>query len=180
MGREVAGERAVAGGERAVGAERGRERADDDVDLALEAGGGDRAAPVRADRAEAVRLADHDAHVVAVGERDDLLQRGAVAVEREHAVGDDQRRAAVGVAQPPREVLDVAVVVEEGLRAREAAAVGDRGVAEAVGEHDLAALGQRRDDPEVGEVAGAEQQRALGAEEVRDALLQPAVQRHRA
>ena len=168
VGGEVAGERAVAGRERAVGAERGGERADDDVDLALEAGGGDRAAPVRADGAEAVRLADHDAHVVAVGERDDLLQRGAVAVEREHAVGHDQRRAAVGVAQAPREVLDVAVVVEEGLRAREAAAVGDRGVAEAVGEHDLAALGERRDDPEVGEVAGAEQQRALGAEEVRE------------
>ena len=92
---------------------------------------------------------------------DDLLERGAVAVEREHAVGHDQRRAAVGVAQPPGEVLDVAVVVEEGLRAREPAAVGDRGVAEAVGEHDLAALGERRDDPEVGEVAGAEQQRAL-------------------
>ena len=37
----------------------------------------------------------------------------------------------------------------------------------AVGEHDLAALGERRDDPEVGEVAGAEQQRGLGAEEAR-------------
>ena len=103
-----------------------------------------------------------------------------VAVEREHAVGHDQRRAAVGVAQPPREVLGVAVVVEERLRARQPAAVGDRGVGEAVGEHDLPALGERRDDPEVREVAGAEQQRRLRAEEVREALLEPPVQRHRA
>ena len=45
---EVARHRVVAGDERAVGAERLAERADDHVDLALEPGLGDRAAPARA------------------------------------------------------------------------------------------------------------------------------------
>ena len=135
--------RLVAAGVRAVGAERLAQRADDHVDLALEPGLGDRAAAARAQRAGAVRLVDHHARVVAAGELDDLGQRRDVAVHREDAVGDDQRAAAVGLAQAPREVLDVAVVVDEGLRPGEPAAVDDRGVVERVGEDDVAAARQR-------------------------------------
>ena len=98
----------VAGHERAVGAERLAQRADDHVDLALEARLGHRAAPAGAERAGAVRLVDHHAHVVAPRELDDLLQRRDVAVHREDAVGDDQGAAALGLAQAPGEVLDVA------------------------------------------------------------------------
>ncbi len=105
-------------------------------------------------------------------------QRSDVAVHREDAVGDDQRAAAVGVAQSPREVLGVVVAVDERLRAREPAAVDDRRVVELVGEDDLAAPGERRDHPEVGQVARAEQQRALHPLERGDPLLEPAVQRH--
>ena len=74
---------------------------------------GDRAAAARAERAERVRLVDEHAHVVAVGELDDLRQRRDVAVHAEHAVGGDQRRAAVALAQRPREVLGVGVAVGE-------------------------------------------------------------------
>ena len=52
-----------------------------------------RAAAVGADAAGAVRLVDDDTRVVALGELDDALQRRDVAVHREHAVGDDERRA---------------------------------------------------------------------------------------
>ena len=86
-----------------------------DVDLAVEPGLGDGAAAAGAERAGAVRLVDDHAGVVAAGELDDLGQRGDVAVHREHAVGDDQRAAPLGLAQAPREVVDVAVLVDEGL-----------------------------------------------------------------
>ena len=130
---EVARHHVVAGHEAAVGAERQAERAGDHVDLALEPGLGDRAAAARAERADRVRLVDEQAHVVAPRELDDLLERGDVAVEPEEALGGDQRAAAVGLPQPPREVLGVAVVVGERVRAGEPAAVDDRGVVELVG-----------------------------------------------
>jgi hypothetical protein len=78
------------------------------------------------------------------------------------------------------EVVEVAVVVDEGLRARQPAAVDDRRVVELVGEDDVAPVGQCRHHAHVGEVARAEQQRGLGALERREALLEPAVDGHRA
>ena len=136
--------------------------------------------PPGPERADRVRLVDEHPDVVAVRELDDLRQRGDVAVEPEQALGGDQRAAAVGLAQPPREVLGVAVVVGERVRARELAAVHDRGMAELVVEHDLAAARERRDHAEVGQRAGAEQQPGARAAERRQALLEPPVQRHRA
>ena len=141
----------VAADEAAVGAERLAERAGDDVDLALEAGLGDRAATAGAERAERVRLVDEHADVVAARELDDLRQRGDVAVHAEHAVGRDQRRAPVALAQRPREVLGVGVAVGDDVGAREPAAVDDRGVAELVVEDDLAPARERRDHAHVGE-----------------------------
>ena len=99
-----------------------------------------------------------------------LLERRDVAVHREDRVGDDQRAAPPrACAQAPGEVLDVAVVVDEDLGARQPAAVDDRGVVELVGEDDVAAAGERGDDAGVGQVARAEQQRGLGALERRPA-----------
>ena len=60
---------------------------------------------------------------VAAREIHDLRERGDVAVHREDGVGDDQRAAALRVAQAPREVVDVGVAVHERLGAREAARV---------------------------------------------------------
>ena len=74
----------------------------------------------RGRRAGAVRLVDHHARVVALRQLDDPLERRHVAVHREHAVGHDQRAAALGLAQAPLEVVGVAVVVDERLRARRA------------------------------------------------------------
>ncbi len=128
---------------------------------------------------ERVRLVDEHAHVVAAGERDDLLQRRDVAVHPEHPVGGDQRRAAVALAQRPREVVGVRVPVGDHVGAGQPAAVDDRAVRELVVQHDLAAPRERRDHPEIGHRARAEQQRRALPGERREPLLEPPVQRHR-
>ena len=86
----------------AVGAERLAERADDEVDLAAQPRGGDRAAAARPDRAGRVRLVDHQPAAVAAGQLDQLLQRRDVAVHREDAVGDDQRGRVPRLRAGPR------------------------------------------------------------------------------
>jgi hypothetical protein len=125
-----------------------------------------------------VRLVDHHARVVALRQLDDLRQRRGVAVHGEDAVGDDQGAAAGGLLEAPLEVVDVAVVVDEGLRARQPAAVDDRGVVERVGEDHVALLRERGHHAGVGEEARAEQQARLGALEVGELLLQATVDRH--
>ena len=123
-------------------------------------------APVRPDRAGAVRLVDHHARVVALRQLDDALERRHVAVHREDAVGHDQRAAALRLAQPPLEVVHVAVVVDERLGARQPAAVHDAGVVECVGEDDVALAGECGDHSGVRQVARPEQERGLCALEV--------------
>jgi hypothetical protein len=127
-----------------------------------------------------VGLVDRYAHAMAARELDDLGQRRDVAVHREDGVGDDQRAAPLGLAHAPRQVLDVRVAVDEGLRACQSAAVDDRRVVELVGEDDLTAARQRRDHADVRQVARTEEQRRLRALEVGQALLQAPVHGHRA
>ena len=114
---QVARGHVIAGREAAVGAERQPERAGHDVGLALQPGLGQRAAPLRAQRADRVRLVDEQADVPPARQLDELRQRRDVAVEPEQALGDDQRAAAVGLAHRPREVLGVAVVVGDHVGA---------------------------------------------------------------
>ena len=52
-------------------------------------------------------------------------------------------------------------------------------VVELVGEDDLAAARERGDDPDVGEVARAEQERGVGTLERRQPVLELAVELHR-
>jgi hypothetical protein len=75
-------------------------------------------------------------------------------------------------------VLDIAVVVDEGLSPREAAAVDDAGVVELVGEDRLASPGKRRYHAGIRQVAGAEQQRRLIPLEGGEAPLQLPVGLH--
>ena len=65
----------------AVAAQRLPERADDQVDLALEPGGGDRAAPSGAQGAGRVGLVDREQAAVALRELAQLGERGDVAVQ---------------------------------------------------------------------------------------------------
>ena len=70
----------------------------------------------------AVRLVDHDAARRSAGASSTISASGATSPSIEKTdVGDDQRRARPpACAQAPREVLDVAVVVDERLGARRA------------------------------------------------------------
>ena len=177
---QVARHLVIAGDEGAVGAERLAQRPDDHVDLILEPGLGEGAAAAGAERARAVGVVDDRAQAVALGELDDLGQRGDVAVHREHAVGDDQGAPALGLADAPPEVLHVAVVIDEHLRAREPAAVDERSVVELIGEDHVAGTRQRGDGAGVGQVPRSEQQGALATRERGQAILQPAMDGHRA
>ncbi len=123
-------------------------------------------------------LVDHQPAAVVTGQPRQLPQRRQVAVHREDPVGDDQRGAPLGLAQPPGEVLDVAVAVDEGLGPGEATAVDDAGVVELVGEDRLARPGEGRDRAGIRQVAGAEEQRRLVSLEAGQPLLQPAVGAH--
>ena len=111
-----------------------------DVDLALEPGLGDRAAAARPERAGAVRLVDHRRARRSARASSTISASGATSpsIEKTPSVTISAPRP-LGLAQAPREVLDVAVVVDERLGPREPAAVDDRGVVELVGEDDLAA-----------------------------------------
>ena len=115
-----------------------------------------------------------------MGELDELLEWREIPVGGEHARRGDQRSASLGLTEPPREVLDVAVAVDEELRARESAAVDDRRRCQLVGEDDVARPSQGWDHAGGGVEVGAEQHRALAPAEGGEALLEPAVDRHRA
>jgi hypothetical protein len=125
-----------------------------------------------------MRLVHHHPAIVAPGQPQHLLERSDVAVHGEDAVGDNQGATTLRLAQAPGQVLDVGVAVDEGLGAREAATVDDAGVVELIGEHHLAAPGQRRDRARVRQVARAEQERGVVALEGGQAFFQPAVELH--
>jgi hypothetical protein len=162
----------------AVGAERLAEGADDDVDLAAEAGRRDRSAPAGSDGARRVGLVDHQPAAVAPGQLLQAGDGGEVAVHREDAVADDQRPAPSRPLQAPGEVLEVTMAIDEGLGPCQAASVDDAGVVELVREDDLLAPGEGGDDAGVGEIAGAEQQRSLAALELGQLRLELAMRLH--
>ena len=100
----------------AVAAQSLAQRADDHVDLVLEPELGHGAASTRAEHAGGVSLVHEHAQTMALRELDDLGQWRHIAIHREHAVGDDHRAATLGALDPPAQVLDVTVLVDEHLR----------------------------------------------------------------
>jgi hypothetical protein len=135
------------------------------------------ASALLAQRAQRLGLVDHEASVVAAGQLGDALQGRALA-RGEQPVGHDQAAAPLCLEQPPLEVLDVPVVVDEGLGFGQPAAVQGGGVRARVHQHHLAGAGQGGHDAQQGEVARAHQQRGLVAVEVGQPLLEPAVDAH--
>ena len=157
------------------------ECAGDDVDAVAYAEQLRCAAAARADEADRVRVVDHDEGVVAIGECADLVERGEIAVHREHTVGDDE--AVAGIAcldEPGLELGHVAVGVAKPLRLAQAYAVDDRGVVEGIADDGVAFVQKRLEDAAVGVEAGAEQHCVLRAEERREPQLEVAVDRLRA
>ncbi len=98
---QVSRHRAIARDEPAIGAERVPERSHDHVHLVVQADVGERAPSAGTQRTDAVGLVDDQPEPVSLRQFDDLGQRRHVAVDREHAVGDDQRSAAVRLLRSP-------------------------------------------------------------------------------
>ena len=144
------------------------ERPDLDRDPPVQAEVVDRAPPVAAEHAGGVGVVDEDGRAGRLGRLDDPGQWRDVAVHAEHAVGDDEdqpvglaaSRPAVAdrlVEHGPQRV-DVGVGVDLARRLRQAHAVDDRGVVEAVADDQVGLAGDRRDDAGVGREPGLEGQ----------------------
>ena len=134
------------------------------------------------EHAHAVRFVDHEPGARLVAEVGDRGQVGDVALHREHAVDDDEHAAAVGggLVELALELVQPPVAERPQLRAREEAAVEDRGVVARVGHDGVARPQQRAEGADVGLVAGGEDQRRLGPVPAGDLGLELEVQVERA
>ena len=109
-----------------------------------------RAAAVRADEPDRVRVVDHDHRVVAIGELNDLWQWRHVAVHREDPVGDHHPKARVGaLLQLLLQVGHVPVGVPVSLRFAQPDAVDDARVVECVRDDGVALVEQCLEDASV-------------------------------
>ena len=136
-----------------------------------------------AEHAGGVRLVDDEDRVVLVRQLFEGGQVGHIAFHAEHAVGDDELIAgglALGRVEHPRQLGQVAVLVDEPLGLAQADRVDDRGVVEGVGEDRvLRRGGQRGHHAHVRVPATDEGRRGLAADERADFPLQLEVAGHR-
>ena len=125
-------------------------------------------------------LVDHQPRAVALAQLADVDQRRDVALHREDAVDDHQHAAAVALCASKHLLELLQAVVAEGaqLRAREQAAVEDRGVVARIRDHGVAEAEDRAERAEVGLVAGREHERVLAAHPLGELGLQFEVQWH--
>ncbi len=138
----------------------------DDVDLAQDAVLFVRSAAGLADEPRGVRIVDQQHGVVLFAQGDHLVQRGGVAVHGEDAVGDDQAVAPVLVHLQLLLQVGHVGVLEGVLHGRaEADAVDERGVDQAVRDHDVVLGQDGLEDAGVGVHAGGEEDGVLGAQE---------------
>ena len=128
-------------------------------------------------------VVDKDHRAVAVGEARDLFQPGDVSVHREHAVGRDELEPgarAVRLLEAVLELVHIRVGEAIAFGLREADAVDDRGVVEAVGNDCVGFVEQRLEHAAVGVETGGEDDRVLLAEVAGDRMLELAMERLRA
>src|SRR5579883_160416 len=158
-------------------AERLAQRTGDDVDPAFQAEVLDRAASGLAHHAGTVRIVDDCDGAVFLSQLDDLRKFCQAAFHRKDAVGDDDDgRAILRGLEFRLQVVHVAVLVALATRfARQAAAVDDRSVVELVREQRGAFFANGRKEAGVGIPARDVRERSFGTEELRDPLLELAM-----
>ena len=153
------------------------ERAHHQIGAALEPEVLQRPAAALAHDADAVGVVDHQDGVVALRHRDDLRERAHLAVDAEHALGDDHAGVVVlGLLELADQVVDVVVRVEVALGVAQGDPVEDGGVVALVGDHGRRSLPVREDAQHgieealdrahVGHVAGGEGHGVLGADQM--------------
>ena len=124
---------------------------------------------------DTVGIVDGQQRPVARAGRGHGRQRRQVTVHAEHAVGEHEAGAVTAPLERGLERGSVGVVEAQELGPRQAPAVEQRGVVQAVLEHGVARPGQCAREAEVGHVAGGEQQRPLAADERSERFLQRVV-----
>ena len=125
-------------------------------------------------------VVDQNERAVAVGQCANLLQFGDVSVHREHAVGRDElepRAGGIGLLEPILELVHVRVGEPIALGLREADAVDDRSVVEAVGDDRVGFVEQRLEHAAIGVETGGEDDRVVLAQVAGDRLFELAVER---
>ena len=108
--------------------------------------------------AEPVRLVDHEESAALLARRGQLHERGGVAQHRVDGLDQDHRPPVARRGECAAYGGDVVVRHDRHVGAREADRVDERGVHVGVGDDEGVAVGERRDDAEVGVVAGREDQ----------------------
>ena len=161
--------------EAAAGGEALRQRADDQVDVVgVDARVFAEPAPLVAEHADRMRLVEQQPGRMLLLQLDETRQIDDVAVHREQAFGDDQRRLvqAALLGEQLVEVLEVVVAEEDHVGRRRLAARDDRVVRQLVEEDDAARAHDVLDDGDVGEVAGDQRHHRLDADESSQSLLE--------
>ena len=87
-----------------------------------------RAAAIGAQRAETVRIVDHQPGAIALAQGQQRGQRRQVAIHAEDAVGDDDPGFGCAVRQQGRQGIEVRMRIHARLDAGQARAVDQRGV----------------------------------------------------
>jgi len=132
---------------------------------------GGEAGPSRTDDAGRVGFVDDQEGTGGCAERCQLAQGRAVAVHREHRVGDDDLASRRG-AERMRDGPQVCVRKDFDASAGEPAAVDDRGVVQRVGENQVFGSGDGRQQAAVRGIAAAEEQRCVAVREARQLRFQ--------
>ncbi len=118
-----------------------------------------------------MRFVDDQHAVVTRGDRQEIVERRAVAVHAVEALDGDPRRSRAPRRAPildrVLERLRIVVACFGALGLAHAHAVVDRRVDQRIVHDEVAALRQRREQREIGDEAAAEEERAFGAEEGR-------------
>ena len=114
--------------------------------------------------AEPVRVVGHEPCVGLGAEQGELGNRSQIAVHRKDAVGDKQRvpRATAFSGENGARFFDVVVTEDAAFRRRQTRAGEKAGMRELIDENEIAVADERRNDAEIGEVAGAEDASRLG------------------
>jgi hypothetical protein len=131
------------------------------------------APPGVAQDAEPLAVVDHHQRAVPLGQAVELGQLRGAAREGEHALGHQHAEPrGPGALEQILQVPEILVPVDVDARARQLEPVGEAGRDLLVRE-DVVALGEQGlEEPQVGVVAAAVDQRLLGVEEVGDGLLE--------
>ena len=129
--------------------------------------------------ADPVRIVDDEPRIMRACRCGERRQRCEVAIHAEHAVGDDERAAALrrrsgrmDIEQRARRGCIRMRVPEVARAAHETRRVDQRGVVEPVGEQQIALVGERGEHAEVRHVAGGEDHRACTTGELGELTLQ--------